>query len=678
MSSRRYKRMQKKFPYYDSSLELEKRITLLLSKLRLKEKFALLSGRRLSYWKTTPIRRIGLPSLGMTDGPVGISFHSSFRKNTKFPASICLAATWDPSLSQKMGKAIAAEVRSVGRHVVLAPGINVDRTPLNGRTFEYLSEDPHLIKELAIPFVQAVQQQKIGACIKHYVANNQETNRHSVSVEIADRPLNEIYLRAFKEVIDEANPWVVMGAYNKVRGEYSCAHSHLLREKLIKEYDFSGLIISDWWATKKLDDPAKCLKAGLCLEMPRAYAYRMRFLKEAYKNNLISEEDVDFAIRRLLRIMFKVGLFDNPETIPKGQRNTESHQLLARKIAEQGIVLLKNENNLLPLDFNKLSSMAILGPNKDKKFGKFIYGGSAAVIPPYENTPLEALTYRFKGKIAIQNDPEQADVCLLFMGLNHDEGFDSEDADRKTLSLPQKQISLIKKVSKINPNTIVILINGSPLAMSDWLEKVPAILEAWYPAMEGGNAITNVLFGEINPSGKLPLTFPKTLADSPAHQSTKTFPGNDKVYYDEGIFVGYRYFDEKQLEPLFPFGYGLSYTSFSYNNFKIPRKTISEKSNINVTIDIKNTGRLAGSEIMQVYAGKVNSAVPRPPKELIGFRKIYLKSQKTKTINLKLPVQSLSYYDGKEHEWLIEKGKYTLFVGKSSREIIHEEEFTIK
>jgi len=477
--------------------------------------------------------------------------------------------TWDPKLSYEFGKAIAEEVREVGAHMLLAPGINIQRTPMNGRTFEYQTEDPHLNKVLAVATVKGIQSQKIAACVKHFVCNNQETNRFTVSSEVSERALQEIYLPAFKATVQEADAWSFMTCYNKVNGIYGSENYNLLRERLMEQWGFRGFTVSDWNATANTST-GSCVTAGLSLEMPTAKKYNKRNMKKAFQEGKFTEDSLNDNIKRLLRVMFLVGLFDDKNTLPSGNRNTLEHQSIARKIAENGIVLLKNKDALLPLNIDKLKKLAIVGPNANLKFGggdMLAGGGSSVNYPPYEITPLEGLKQKCRDRVEIIETPSKADVTILFAGLNHEHGMDAEGEDRNKFELPLEQIELIKRTVKRNPNTIVILINGSPIAMSDWINSVPSVIEAWYGGMEVGNAIANILFGDVNPSGKLPLTFPKKLSDSPAHKSERTFPGvEEKVFYDEGIYVGYRYFDKEQIEPLFPFGYGLSYTCLLYTS----------------------------------------------------------------------------------------------------------------
>ncbi|TFG09916.1 glycosyl hydrolase [Candidatus Heimdallarchaeota archaeon] len=686
-----------------SNKKIEQKIDSLLNELTLDEKFKLMVG--FFRFQTNTIKRLGIKTFKMTDGPLGIAQHSSMlRKNTRFAAGISLAASWNRELAYECGEAIAREARSINRLCVLGPGINIGRTPFCGRTYEYFSEDPYLTKEMSIPYVKGMQSQRVAACPKHYVANNQETNRLVVNANIDERTLHEIYLRAFKETVEEADPWTIMTSYNQVNGEYVHGSAKLLKSTLFEKWDFNGFVMTDWWATEHRDvdkgEPeqpttTQAIKAGLSLEMPVPILYEEDILREEFGKGNFTEEDIDELIRRLLRIYYKVGMFEEEDNLPKGERNTKRHQNLARRMAEESIVLLKNENNILPINIEKTKKIAVLGPNLNKKLYSFLMGGAAAVNPPYEITPLKGLREKCKGKIKLTSDPATADYVLLFMGLNHESpaklmgskikemkeeyGNESENYDRIQLGLSETQINLIKKTVKINPQTIVILFNANPVAM-EWLEDIPAVLEVWYPGMEGGKAIANVLFGDINPSGKIPWTFPKKIEDSPAHKSTRTFPGeNLQVYYDEGIYVGYRYFEKEGIEPLFPFGYGLSYTSFELRDAKCDKDVLkSLGDSLHVMVKIKNTGRCEGSEVVQVYAQTHNSSVDRPIKELVGFQKVRLKPDEIKEIKVLIKAKDLAFYDIKTKNWKVDEGKITLHIGTSSDIIVFKSEITFK
>jgi len=659
-----------KLPFMDSSINLEKRVEDLLSRLNLEEKFKLCSGRRM--WHTKPIKRLGVKSFTMYDGPHGVRLDEmGEKKSTYFPSAICRAATWDSKLSYEFGMAVAKEVREGGAHMLLAPGINIQRTPMNGRTFEYQTEDPHLNKVLAVATVKGIQSQKIAACVKHYICNNQEKNRKTVSSEVSERALQEIYLPAFKATVQEADAWSFMTCYNKVNGIYGSENHNLLRERLMDNWGFRGFTVSDWNATA-YTSTEQCVKAGLSLEMPTANKFNKRNMTKAFNEGKFTEVDINENIRRLLRVMFLVGLFDDEKTLPRGSINTPEHQALARKIAEEGIILLKNDEDLLPLNIDKIQKIAVIGPNANFGIegGDILSGGGSSInYPPYEITPLEGLRKKCKGKLEIIDKPSEADRTIIFAGLNHDHGMDSEWEDKDALGLPLEQVKLIQETMQENPHTIVVLINGSPIAMDDWIDQVPSVIEAWYGGMEAGTAIANVLFGDVNPSGKLTMTFPKELSDSPAHASKRTYPGNDKVFYDEGIFVGYRHFDARDIAPLFPFGYGLSYTTFTYESLTIDREKIRGDDVLKVSVDITNTGKINGKEVVQLYIQDVQSSVERPLKELKGFKKINLNSGQMKTIVFELNKHDLSFYHPIENSWVVEKGTFKILIGSSSRDI---------
>ena len=670
-------------PYLDEKTEIENRVTDLLSRLTLKEKFMLLTshGRKRMY-TTKPIKRLKIPSFKVTDGPLGAAMHSSgFKKNTRFPATISLAATWNRDLMSEIGTAMGKEVRAVGRHILLAPGMNIARTPLNGRTFEYFSEDPYLTKELAIPLVKGVQSQRIAACLKHYAANNQEIDRMTSSSEVDERTLNEIYLRAFKSVVKEADPWSFMTCYNKVNGVHGCENWYLLQETLFDKWEFDGLVMTDWLASRKVKTTEGCINAGLTLEMPWPRVYKINALFRAYKEGKFTEETLDDRVRRNIRVMMLTGLFDIPESLPQGTRNTAEHQDLVRRTAEEGMVLLKNEGNLLPLDIDNLKRISLHGVNLRKKFGRLLYGGSSAVSPPHEITPLQGMAEKCRDKVQLFPGDTYADVAIIYAGLNHGRGGDSESTDRKSLHLDENQVKKIKEVANNHHHTVVCLIAGSPIAMDEWIGDVEAVLMCWYGGMEAGHAIANVLFGNVNPSGKLPLTFPKRLEDSPAHSTgnPRNYPGDEekKIYYDERIYVGYRWFDSKKIEPLFPFGFGQSYTEFEFGTLNLTRQSIARPEEaLQVDVEVTNIGELVGSEVVQVYAKDIDASVDRPAQELVGFGKVQLNPGETKRVAITVKAEDLAFYDVARHDWTIEPGEYKLLVGKSSREILGEVDFS--
>ncbi len=653
-------------PFMNSDLDFEKRVEDLLERLTLKEKFKLCAGRRM--WYTLPLKRLGIESFAMYDGPHGVRVDPKGKiQSTYFPSTICRAATWNPKLSKKFGIAIAREVRSVGAHMILAPGINIQRTPMCGRTFEYQTEDPYLNRILAVAVVKGIQSQRVAACVKHFICNNQEVNRFTVSSEVSARALQEIYFPAFKAAVKEADAWSIMSSYNKINGIYGSEHQYLLREVLMSEWGFRGFVVSDWAATTRTSNTENCINAGLTLEMPTQNKYMTSKLKRAYEEGKFTEKTLNDNLKRLLRVMFLTGLFDDERILPKGSRNTPEHQALAREIAEEGIVLLKNDENILPLNLDKVKKIAVIGPNANSQ--TFLGGGSSTNFPPYEITPLEGLKEKCEGKIEIIDSPSKADVTLIFAGLKHIKGMDAEGDDRNSFNLPPEQVDLINKAIKENLKTIVILISGSPVSMIEWINKVPVVIQAWYGGMEAGNAIAAILFGEVNPSGKLPITFPKKLSDSPAHTSKLTYPGNEKVFYNEGIFVGYRYFDTKTIDPLFPFGHGLSYTNFTYENLQLSKEKVTGEETLIVSVEIINSGDHVGAEIVQLYIHDVQSSVERPYKELKGFKKVFLKPAERSLVNFTIKKSDISFFSETAGRWIAERGEFIILIGSSSRDI---------
>ena len=648
-----------RLPFKNGDLDLEHRVEDLLSRLELREKIMLLAGRKIFY--TKPINRLGIPPLKMTDGPHGIGPHSSKEQEcTYFPVGICRAATWNPELSEKFGIAVGQEVRDIGYHMLLGPAVNIQRAPLCGRNFEYQTEDPYLNKILTVEYVKGIQSQRISACVKHFICNNQETNRFTCNSIVSERALQEIYLPAFKASVVEADAWSFMSCYNKVNGIYGSESKNLLTERLMDEWGFRGYVVSDWGATAHCSSEG-CMNAGLSLEMPAPLKYKPKQLRRKLEEGKFTEDKLNDNVKRILRVMFLTGVFNDPKTLPPGSRNTPEHQAIARQIAEEGIVLLKNDNNLLPLDLNSLKKIAVIGPNTDVKLSDG--GGSSRVRPPYDITPLEGIKEKCKGKVELVNLPSEADVVIYVTGLNHSPNKDCEGMDRRRLSLTSvKNTNIVKSVQE-NPHTIVVLINGSQIAM-DWVEKVPAIIEAWYPGMEGGRALASILFGDVNPSGKLPITFPKTIDDSPGQIINEL-----DVKYEEDIFVGYRHFDKNDIEPLFPFGYGLSYTSFVYENLKIDKDKVSAGKGFTISFDVTNSGNLAGAEVVQLYVQDVECSVERPLKELKGFKKVFIEPGQKKAICFKLGDEDLSFYDQKENCWKAEKGIFNILIGSSSRDI---------
>ncbi|MBN1270011.1 MAG: glycoside hydrolase family 3 C-terminal domain-containing protein [Kiritimatiellae bacterium] len=794
---------------------MDARVEELLSRMTLEEKTALLTGD--GHLETRANERLGIPQMKMADGPHGVRDGQA----TCFPTAVAMGATWNPDLVREFGGAIARELRAKGRQIILGPCINIHRTPLGGRNFESFTEDPHLAARLAVAYVQGVQAEGAATSVKHFACNNQEWERLTISSEVDERTLREIYLPAFKAAVQEGGAWTVMGAYNRVNGTYCCENEHLLIDILKREWGFDGLVVSDWGAVHSTVPSAH---AGLDLEMPGPGRYFAAPLAEAVRKGEVSEAVLDEKVRRILGVMLKVGLLDGRHAGREGEINSKRHQDLARRMAREAIVLLKNERSVLPIRRDALRAIAVIGPNAmDARLGG---GGSSTVFPPYAVGPLEGLktlcgrqvavhyargcvmpadlkpiesaallppggepgvhglkgeyfdnldlagepkmvrmdaqlnfswggigptpefapgrfSVRWTGKLVppqtsryeigmsvdegvrlyldgkklfdhwhdrshetrtIQADLEagrEYDVCVEFredrgwswaqlcwlptgdllreaeevarssdaaivcVGLSY--SFEGEGVDRKRFELPPRQVELIKTVSAANPNTVVVLVNGSPVAMDPWLDEVPAVLEAWYAGQEGGHAIAEVLLGEVNPSGRLPTTFPRRLADSPAHG---TYPGRDgKVRYSEGVLVGYRHFDTRGVEPLFAFGHGLSYTTFAYHDLCVSPARIGRGEKVEVSLDIENTGDRDGQEVVQLYVRDVAASLERPPKELKAFRKVSLRPGQRAPIRFEITTDDLSFYDPARGGWTAEPGQFEVLAGSSARDI---------
>jgi len=678
--------------YLDPEQPVEVRVEDLLARLTLEEKVSLCHAN--SLFTTAGVPRLGIPTRWLSDGPHGVreevgpdSFRPAGRTDdfaTYLPVSIALAATWDLELARAYGEVLGEEARARGKDFLLGPGINIARTPLNGRTFEYYSEDPFLISQLVVPSIQGLQSKQTAACLKHFALNNQEYQRGFVNVEADERALREIYLPGFKAAVQDAGVLSVMGAYNKLRGQHCCHNDLLLNQILKGEWGFSGLVMSDWGGTHDTDE---AVHNGLDLEMGTRAPYDQYYLAtpffEGIKDGTYDVALLDDKVRRHLRVMFAVDTFGERGS---GSLNTPEHQQTARKIGEQAMVLLKNEGALLPLDTTTLTSIAVIGDNATRRQAHA--GGSTELKALYEVTPLEGIItavgksvdvtfsqgYRnFEDTTLLDRATAAAaaaDVAICVVGLTHEFAQDAEGVDRPNMRLPFGQDELISKVVEANPKTVVVLVSGSPLAMDPWLDEVPSVLQAWYAGMEGGHALARVLFGEVNPSGKLPLTFPKKLEDSPAH-ALDAYPGKDAtVQYKEGILVGYRWFDTKDIEPLFPFGHGLSYTTFAYDKLEVaPGDNDGQGPTATVKLELANTGELAGAEVVQVYVADVAASLPRPAKELKGFAKVALEPGQRTTVEIPLPITAFAFYEPGRRGWLAEPGEFEILVGSSSRDI---------
>ncbi len=685
--------------YQDSTQPVEARVDDLLARLTLDEKISLVHLD--STFDSAPIPRLDIPRRWFDDGPngvreeVGPNFRLSGRTDdfaTAMPLGICLAATWNPDLAHAEGEAIGQEARARGKDIMFGPGVNILRTPLCGRNFEYMGEDPYLAGHMAVGFIRGEQTQDVSSCVKHYALNNQELNRGSINVDVDERALREIYLPAFKAAVQQGGVWCVMGAYNQLRGQHCCENNYLLNQIMKGEWGFKGIILSDFGGAH---DTRDCALNGLDLENgnpPRGsgdYLFGAPYLA-LLKSGELPMSGLDEKVRRSLRVMIATHVLDAGRT--NGSINTVAHQMVARHVAEEGIVLLKNEQDTLPLDAAKIRSIAVIGENAMRLQA---HGGSSSEIKAfYEITPLQGILNRAGSNVNItfsegyrrNGGPElaenavaaakSADVVIFVGGLNHD--FDTEGHDRKDIKLPYGQDELLSKLVAANPHTIVVL-DGTITEMGPWLDRTPALLQAWYTGSEGGNALARVLFGDVNPSGKLPCTFPKQLADSPAHipgADPASYPGtNGTVTYAEGLLVGYRWFDTKHIEPLFPFGYGLSYTMFKYSNLKlIP----GEGANVvTVQFDLQNTGTRDGAEVAQVYVHQNHPGVPRPEKELKGFQKVFLKAGQTQTVSIPLGHGAFEYYQPEQKQWVGDKDNFTILVGGSSRDLALHDDYLL-
>ncbi|MBN1581944.1 MAG: glycoside hydrolase family 3 C-terminal domain-containing protein [Anaerolineae bacterium] len=794
--------------------------------MTLEEKVAMAAGADL--WHSTAVERLGVPSIKVTDGPNGArggDFGGGVG-SACFPVGICLGSTWNPDLIERVGQALGEEVKSKQAHILLAPTVNIHRSPLNGRNFECYSEDPYLTARIAAAYIKGVQKQGVGACIKHFVCNDSEFERHSISSEVGERALREIYLPPFETAVNESGVWAVMSAYNKVNGTYCSENHYTLLDILKGEWNFEGIVISDWGGTYSTADAAN---NGLDLEMPGPARWMGEKLLEAVQNGQVGEAAIDDKVRRLLRTILKAGVQEGPEA-PEQAIDRPEHRKLIRQAAGEGIVLLKNDG-VLPL--NGVKRIAVIGPNAVE--AKVMGGGSAHVKAHYVVSPLDGIraragdgievtyalgctnykdipelktewltpsgkkgsggTVAYFNNLDLEGDPvltepldrtrlmwfgqvapgvdracfsarltgtltvpesgtytlgltsvglsrmfidgelvidnwtdykpmrgpfardhqaptaevelaagqpyqlvveyskqqaprfamlrigclpaepadlmeravqaaAEADVALVFIGTGGE--WESEGFDRPDMELPGQQIELLEKVAAANPNTVVVLNTGSPISVP-WLDEVAAVVEAWFPGQECGNAIADVLFGDVNPSGKLSQSWPVRLQDNPAFIN---YPGeNGRVVYGEGLFVGYRYYDKKQIVPRFPFGYGLSYTTFAYDNLRLDKAGYTLGEAITVSVDVTNTGSIAGHEVVQLYVRDVESSLVRPEKELKAFAKVALVPGETKTVTLELDERALSFYDDAQARWVAQAGEFQVLVGASSRDI---------
>ena len=659
----------------------EARIDSLLGQLTLKEKVALLSG--VDNWRTFAVERLGIRPVTMTDGPHGVrSTHMAGRLDqpaTAMPTGIALASTWNPALVERVGAALGAETRALGCDVLLGPCVNIVRSPLAGRNFETYSEDPYLAGEIATAWVKGVQSQKVGASLKHFACNNQEAERMRGNSVVDERTLREIYLPAFEKTVKSAQPWTVMCSYNRLNGAYASQNRTLLTDILRGEWGFEGAVVSDWGANHSTFES---IKAGLDIEMPGPARWYGELLLEAVKNWTVDASVVEQAARRMLRLIARVGKLDDPAALPAGAWDTPEHRALAREAAGEAIILLKNEGGLLPLEDARLACVAVIGPNAAEAV--ISGGGSSIVDPLYSVSTLEGLRARLGERVRILHEPgcsnqgeedgdeagmaravaaaRQADVAVVCIGMPL--LFESEGGDRPHMDLPGRQVELVRRVAQANPRTVVVLTAGAPVSMP-WLAEVPAVVHGLYTGQEGGNALAAILCGDVNPSGKLTESLPARLEDTPAYLD---YPGGREVFYGEGIFVGYRYYDKRGAAPLFPFGHGLSYTSFEYSGLEV-HSSGKMSDPVGVTLSVTNSGARAGQEVVQLYVRDVKSSLPRPVKELKAFAKVALLPGETRAVHFTLDERAFAFYDPARHGWVVEPGEFEILVGSSSRDI---------
>jgi len=699
-------------PYKNAKLPVEQRVQDLLGRMTVEEKASMLAGA--NWMESVAIPRLGIPSIKMADGPMGIRSWAGPSKITKaspfnstaFPAGIAVAATWDPAVAQSVGQAIGQEVRAIGRDMILGPTVNIQRVPLWGRNFEGYGEDPYLAAQMGVAYIKGVQGEGVIATVKHFDANNQEFERHRVDEAIDERTLQEIYFPAFKAAVQEAGVWSVMSAYQKVNGLYCSENPFLLKDILRKEWGFKGFVVSDWGSTYSTVGP---VNAGMDLEMPGGEPVRSWLMTEGAKKvgnggDWLSPEKVlpevaagritvatlDDNVGSILRTMFVSGVFDRAPTAP-GEIDTPAQRAVARHGAAESIVLLKNDGNLLPLDPAKIKSLAVIGPSA--AVARTGGGGSSLVHPNYSITPLSGIKERAGDSMQISyalgtsmpgEDPAKdtseardemrkeavaiaakADAAIVLIG--NSPAIESEDFDRTTLDLPAGQDELVQAIAKVNHNTIVVFNAGASVNVSRWVGQVPSVLDAWFGGQEIGHAIADVLFGDVDPSGKLPFSFINDFKESPAYGN---YPGEDlHVKYAEGMYVGYRYFDKHSITPQFPFGYGLSYTSFGYSDLKIKPGKAANGQTFEVSLKLRNQGKRAGAEVVQLYVHDGHSSVDRPVKELKGFRRVELAPGKSTTVSFTLDKSSMAYYSTQKKDWVAEPGTFDVLVGASSADI---------
>ena len=709
--------------YLDPNAPVEERVEDALSRMTLEEKVGMTTAQ--SKFSSRGVPRLGIPEVWHTDGPHGIrpevlwdEWDQAGWTNdscTAFPALINLAATWDKEMSLLYGRSIGEEARYRKKDILLGPGINICRTPLNGRNFEYMGEDPYLAGQMVVPYIQGVQENGVAACVKHYAVNNQEFQRTQSNSVVDDRTLYEIYLPAFKAAVVEGNAWSIMGSYNLYNGQYNCHNKKLLVDILKGEWGFDGVVVSDWGGCR---DDEEAVLNGLDIEMgtwtnglrgAASNSYRNYHMADPYLKGLregkYSTKELDDKVRRILRLIFRTSMRPEPNY---GRFVCPEHYQAAREISAAGVVLLKNDNNALPLNVPQGGKILLVGENVVKKM--VVGGGSSNLKTAYEVNPLEGLLNSFGENAEIvwargyvgdtstsynavdtgqdltdDRSPKEliaeavelakdADYVIFVGGLNKSDHQDNESTDRLQITLPYNQEDVIRALAPVSKNLVVVNISGSAVAMP-WASEVDAIVQGWYGGTESGNALADVLTGKVNPSGRLPFSVPFKYEDGPIKTEAQ-YPGIKaegdeywQTHYSEGVYVGYRWYSSKKIKVQFPFGHGLSYTTFAYSNAVADKAEMTADQTLKVSVDVTNTGSADGAEVVQLYINDVKSTIDRPVKELKNFEKVYLKAGETKTVTFEIDAQDLSYFDADKHEWVAEPGKFKALIGSSSEDV---------
>ena len=732
---------QKKLPVYlDDSKPVEQRIDDALAKMTLEEKINLIHAQ--SKFSSHGVPRLGIPELWTADGPHGVRSEVLWDEWDQagwtndsiiaYPALTALSATWNRNMSSVYGKSLGEEARYRKKDVILGPGVNIYRTPLNGRNFEYMGEDPFLTSQMVVPYIKGVQSNGVATSVKHFALNNQETFRHTSNVILDDRALYEIYLPPFKAAVQEGDSWTIMGAYDLYKGQHASHNQYLLNDILKGEWGYKGVVISDWGAVLDTD---QAIHNGLDLEFGSwtnglskgtSNAYDNYYLAKPYldliKSGKVGTKELDDKVRRVLGLAYKTSMNRNK---PFGSIASEDHMAAAKQIATEGIVLLQNQKSTLPINLLKTKKIAVIGENAIKMMT--VGGGSSSLKVKYETLPLDGIKQRF-GKQAdvvyargyvgdVGGDyngvksgqdlketrssaeliaeavklAKESDFVVFVGGLNKSDHQDAEGMDRESYGLPYNQDAVISALAKANKNLAVVLVSGNAVAMP-WIKEVPSVLQSWYLGSESGHAIAAILAGDANPSGKLPFTFPVKLEDNSAH-ALGEYPGNKQelaagkgkdlrdpinITYNEGIFVGYRWHDTKHIKPLFSFGHGLSYTNFQYGKVKADKSEMTADDTITFTVNVKNTGKVDGAEVVQLYVSDLKSSLPRPLKELKGFDKVFLKAGESKDVTITIDQSALSFFDPVKHDLVAEPGEFEVLVGSSSSDIRTTAKFTLR